>query len=530
MDAPQYPAAVPADQVADLDTLVRRAAARWGGRRAWTFDETGEELTFQEVADRVARLAEPLAGIGVGHGDRVAVLLRNRPEFPLTWLALARLGAAMVPVNTNYRRHDAGHLLTDSGARLLVTAAEFLGLAAELQDAVPGLEHVWDIDAPLPRTPATKKAGPGERTGPVPEDLANIQYTSGTTGKPKGCLLPHRYWTVLAGSMVTEFPRLGPDDVLLTSQPFHYIDPQWNVAAGLLSGAHLVVLDRFHPASFWAKVREYGVTYFYCLGLMPALLLRMPPDPGDRDHRVRAVQCSAIPHQLHQALQDRWGVPWYEAFGMTETGADLRVDERDHAASVGTGCIGRPTARRDVRIVGADGRPVPRGTTGEIALRGIGLMDGYLGRPEETAAAFRDGWFHTGDLGRMDHDGRVYHLGRAKDMIRRSGENVSAAEVEEVLLLHPAVGTAAVVAVPDELRGEEIKACLVVAAGQSRPDLEELAAFCGRRLAYFKVPRYWEFRDTLPLTASERVAKGTLLAGTGDPRLGAYDRVDGVWR
>ncbi|MGW3242745.1 AMP-binding protein [Streptomyces sp. NPDC001070] len=513
------------EQVEDLDTLVRRAAARWGGRRAWTFDATGEELTFRQIEQRVAQIAERLAALGVGRGDRVALLLRNRPEFPLTWLALARLGAAMVPVNTGYRWHDAGHLLTDSGARLLVTDHEFLGLASALKDSVPTLARVLDIDSPW-----TPGAGLPDSDSPAPEDLANVQYTSGTTGKPKGCLLPHRYWTVLAGSMVDEFPRLRDDDVMLTSQPFHYIDPQWNVAAALLSGARLVVLDRFHPSTFWAKVREYEVTYFYCLGLMPALLLRMPANPLDRYHRVRAVQCSAIPHQLHRALEERWGVPWYEAFGMTETGADLRVGEADHDAAVGSGCVGRPTARRDVRIVDDQDRPVPRGRTGEIVLRGIGLMDGYLGRPEATAEAFRDGWFHTGDLGRMDEEGRVYHLGRTKDMIRRSGENVSAAEVEEVLLLHPAVHTAAVVAVPDELRGEEVKAYLVadhdLLGGEDKAP-EELAEHCLERLAAFKVPRFWEFRDALPLTASERVAKGELLAGPAGAR--TYDRVERAW-
>ncbi|MCP3818170.1 AMP-binding protein [Streptomyces sp. A3M-1-3] len=508
------------DQIEDLDTLVRRAAARWGERTAWTFDTRGEQLTFRQVEAGVAQLAGRLAGLGIGRGDRVAVLLRNRPEFPLTWLALARLGAAMVPVNTNYRRHDAGHLLADSGACLLVTEPEFLDLADALLSAVPTLEQVLDVDSPAPGAEPVAGA-----VAAVPEDLANIQYTSGTTGRPKGCLLPHRYWTVLAESMVSEFPRLCEDDVMLTAQPFHYIDPQWNVAAALLSGAHLVVLDRFHPATFWERVRAHGVTYFYCLGLMPGLLLRMPPHPLDRHHRVRAVQASAIPGQLHRQLEERWGVPWYEAFGMTETGADLRVREDGHDAAVGTGCVGRPTARRDVRIVGPDDRPVPRGEQGEIALRGAGLMDGYLGRPEATAEAFRGGWFHTGDLGRMDELGNVYHLGRTKDMIRRSGENISATEVEEVLQLHPAVHTAAVVAVPDELRGEEVKAYLV----GDPVEPEELAAHCLEQMAYFKVPRYWEFREALPLTASERVAKGELLAAD-NLLAGSYDRVEKVWR
>jgi crotonobetaine/carnitine-CoA ligase len=490
--------------ITDVATLVLRAAERWPDRTAWTFDQTGESLTFGQVADRSAALARTLAGLGVSRRDRVAALLSNVPDFPLVWLAMARLGAALVPVNLNYRSHDAGHLLTDSGAKLLVTTAEHAELAGRLGVPVHYLgDRVPEAEAPLDRS--------------RPEDLLNIQYTSGTTGLPKGCLLSHRYWTALADSMVTAFPHLGETDTMLTCQPFSYIDPQWNVLAGLRSGAHLVVLDRFHPATFWAKVREYRVTYFYCLGLMPTLLLRMPPDPRDRDHAVRAIQCSAIPPALHRELEERWGVPWHEAFGTTETGADLRVGPDDHDETVGTGCVGRPLAHRDVRIVDPAGEPVERGAVGEIVLRGIGLMDGYLGHEEATARAFRRGWFHTGDLGRMDEQGRVYHTGRLKDMIRRSGENISAAEVETVLLRHPAVRAAALVPVPDDLRGEEAKAYV---ATDGTVSAAELAAYCGERLAYFKVPRYWELRDELPLTASARVAKGAL------PRkaAGAYDR------
>ncbi len=489
----------------DVATLLRRAAERWPDRTAWTFDQTGESLTFGEVETRSAGLARTLAGLGVRRRDRVAVLLPNIPDFPLLWLALARLGAVMVPLNVNYRSHDAGHVLTDSGAKLLVTVAAHAESARGLGVPVHCLgDGAPEADVTLDHV--------------RPEDLLNIQYTSGTTGLPKGCLLPHRYWTVLADSMATAFPHLDEHDTMLTCQPFYYIDPQWNVLAGLRSGAHLVVLDRFHPASFWDKVREYEVTYFYCLGLMPALLLRMPPSPRDREHAVRAVQCSAIPPALHRELEERWGVPWLEAFGMTETGADLRVDADDHDETVGTGCIGRPLAHRDVRIVDEAGEPVDRDVVGEIVLRGIGLMDGYLGHEEATARAFRRGWFHTGDLGRMDDAGRVYYTGRLKDMIRRSGENISAAEVEEVLLRHPAVRAAALVPVPDELRGEEAKA--YVATDGTVP-AAELAAFCAERLAYFKVPRYWELRDELPMTASARVAKGEL------PRdaAGAHDRM-----
>ncbi|MDN4175113.1 AMP-binding protein [Nocardioides sp. SOB77] len=479
--------AEPAPLPGDLVAAVEHAAATWPDRPAWTFeaaDGSTTRLSFAEVAERTAAYAAALGERGVGPGDRVAVMVGNEPGFPLVWLALARLGAAVVPLNVRYRSADAQHLVDDAGVRLAVTTAEHRAVLDGLERA----PEVLLLDAL--RSAATYEQGPVD-----PEAVVNVQYTSGTTGRPKGCLLTHGYWTTLGGSMLREFPRLRSDDVLLTAQPFHYVDPQWNVVAALLAGAHLVVLDGFHPSTFWQRVRAHGVTYFYCLASMPVLLHKMPPDAADRDHRVRAVQCSAIPPSLHAQLEERWGVGWYEAFGMTETGADIRVTDADHDELVGTGCLGRPAGHREARVV-----------DGELWLRGPGMMTGYLGHP----SPFRDGWFPTGDLARVDEHGRVFLQGRLKDMIRRSGENVAAHEVEEVLMSHPAVRLAAVVGVPDEVRGEEVMA-YVVAPDLSADEVPAaLAAWCGERLAAFKVPSRWAVRDELPLTASHRVAKAQL--------------------
>jgi carnitine-CoA ligase len=507
------------DESRTLIQVLREAARRWPDKTAWTFDP-GDRITFADVARLTTGYARVLADRGVRSGDRVAVMLGNEPAFPLTWLALSTLGAAIVPVNTRYQTADAGHVLRASGASAIVTGAAFEPLVRRVRPDSPGLRQVLPV-AEIAAAARESAADFAPADVPDPAGIANIQFTSGTTGRPKGCLLPHRYWTRLASGLVTEFPYLTEHDVMLTAQPFHYIDPQWNVAASLLSGAELVILDGFHPSSFWNKVREHRVTYFYCLGAMPALLLRTPPDPADRGHAVRVVQCSAIPPALHRALEERWGVPWHEAFGMTETGADLRVTDRDHDELVGTGCLGLPVSYRRARIVDAAGEPVPTGQSGEITLAGPGMMDGYLDDPEATARVMHDGWFHTGDLGRMDEHGRVYHTGRLKEMIRRGGENISAREVEEVLLTHPAIRLAAVVSVPDEIRGEEAKA--YYAGDGVEPDA--LAEHCRTRLAAFKVPRFWQPASDLPRTDSQRVVKSRLSEVDG----AVFDTVSGQW-
>lgn len=502
--------------ITTLVDAVSRAARRWPERTAWIFDETGERLSFTDVDRRTSSLASALAALEVGAGDHVALMMRNRPEFPLVWLALAKLGAVAVPLNVGYRTLDGAHVLSDSGARLVVADAEFVPLLESL-----GADRVV-VPSDLDGTARLR-----EPYAPVPEQPMNIQYTSGTTGAPKGCVLPHRYWTTFAHGMVHEFPRINSLDTIVTAQPFHYVDPQWNVVLGLVSGATLVVLDRFHPTTFWSKVREYGVTWFYCLGMMPTLLLRQPPSRADRDHRVRAVHASGIPRSIHSALEDRFGAPWYEAFGMTETCSDLRVSEPDHDEVVGTGCIGTPVFGREAVVLSVSGEPAPRGATGELCVRGVGLMHGYHNNPAATDNAFRGGWFHTGDLVRMDEKGRVFHVGRIKDMIRRSGENISADEVERALLEHDNVRLAAVIGVPDDIRGEEIRA-FIVPADPSTVDPEALVEHCADKLAAFKIPRYFTFVDELPMTPSERVAKGELRAVAANLD-GSYDRAAGAW-
>lgn len=504
-----------------LPEAVRRAATLWPDRPAWIFDlrdgpaaASSISLTFAEIRDASERIARHLRTHGVRSGDRVAILLHNRPEIALTWLALAHLGATAVPLGTKLRHDDAAWILAKSRAVSLVTTHELARTIAPV--TIP----IIDVDA-LGDDPDDADPLPDVHD---PDDIVNVQFTSGTTGHPKGCLLSHRYWLHLATSLVEGFPRLRPDDRMLTAQAMSYMDPQWNLAASLVSGASLVILDGFHPSTFWERVRDHGVTYFYCLAAMPVLMLTTPADPRDRDHRVRVIQCSAIPPARHAELEERWGSPWFEVFGMTETGGDIHVTDLEHDALVGSGAIGVVKPGREARIVDPDGHPVPDGEMGELVLRGPGMMSGYDDEPEATAQVFRGGWLHTGDLARRDASGVITLVGRLKEVVRRAGENVAAREVEDTLLSHPAVRMAAVVGVPDEIRGEEVKAYLVLTDERDAEQAaSELVPYCGERIARFKVPRYWEVRADLPRTASERVAKPQLVPGL------TWDALTGAW-
>jgi crotonobetaine/carnitine-CoA ligase len=494
-----------------LPEAVRRAAELWPDEIAWIFDlrdgpepEASATFTFAEVAAGVDRVARQLRSRGIRAGNRIGVLLHNRPEVALTWLAAARLGATVVPLGVKLRHGDAGWIIAKSRAVAVVTTQS---LAAAIEPISVPVIDIADL------------RGEPDDQQPLPEvhdptDLVNVQFTSGTTGHPKGCQLSHRYWLYLATSLVTGFPRLTPHDRMLTPQAMSYMDPHWHIAASLVSGASVVVLDGFHPSSIWQRLREHEATYFYCVASMPVLMLTTPPHPQDRDHRVRIIQCSAIPPARHAELEERWGVPWFEVFGMTETGGDIHVTEVEHDDLVGSGSIGVAKPGREVRIVDGDGRECAAGEIGELLLRGPGMMSGYDDEPEATAAVFRGGWLHTGDLARRDEGGVITLVGRLKEVVRRAGENVAAREVEDTLLAHPAVRVAAVVAQPDEVRGEEVKAYLVLTDDRdAQAAAAELGPFCAERIASFKVPRYWEVRDDLPRTPSERVAKPQLEPG-----------------
>lgn len=502
----------------NIDRLIRTASDVHGDCE-FLRDDHGVSVTFAEFDRRTSDFAQHLRTLGVAKGDRVAVFLENDLQWPIIWASILRIDAVAVPVNCRYQVSDLGFVLRDSETKVLIADEGLRTVVDSAVGSCPSVEQViyshegMELEANDELAPSLADRG----------STANFQYTSGTTGFPKGCVLSHGYW-LLTGTLAARQFRLRRGDVVLTAQRFSYLDPMWLTVMCLRVGATLVVLDRFSPGKFWTAVREHGVSVFYVLGTMPTLLYKQTPSEDDLRHDVRLILCSGIPVDLHQDLEKRWGVPWREVYGLTETGIDLAVPV-EATETVGSGAVGRPVGDKEIGVVDDDGVLVEPGGVGELVVRGEPMMQGYHNRDEATRSAIADGWFHTGDLVRLDENGWVYIVGRIKDMIRRGGENIAAAEVEMVLGLHPLVLSAAVTAVPDEVFEEEVKAHILLTDGATPEEVtaRDILMHASHHLARFKVPRFVEFVSEFPMTPSERISKAELLRRKSDQKLGTFE-------
>lgn len=521
----------------NLGDLLEQSAAAYGDRPLFFFPDDNLEISYDEFNRNVNQAANMMRELGINRGDRVSVMLNNIVEFPIAWLAIARMGSVMVPVNNSYQSTDLKYVLNDSGARLIIIHHDYLPILEKIRSECPALKQVIVVGGEAPPDSvdfaAEMNIASDSFEGPEVDmdDLINIQYTSGTTGFPKGCMLTHKYWLQL-GQAAADYVTIKQDDRDLCAQPFYYMDAQWNTVLCLMHGLALVVMCRFSSSKHWKVCKQYEVTFFYCIGTMPVYLAGVPDDPeNEQQHNLRVVICSGIHPQLHEYFETRWNVPWREAFGMTETGVDLLVPLEDKEC-VGSGAMGIPIPSKEAKVVDENGNELPQGQTGQLIVRGEPMMLGYWNNPEATAEVIKNGWLHTGDLAYVDERGYFHWVGRIKDMVRRSGENISTAEVESVLVEHPKVKLAAVVPVPDPTREEEVKAYIVLKDGETKETAppQELIDFAAGKLSAFKLPRYIEYRADLPRTPSERVEKHRLLAEKDDLRQDSYDAAEETWR
>jgi crotonobetaine/carnitine-CoA ligase len=519
---------LPANIVAILD----QAAAEAPGQIAWNFFDSEETITYSHLVRRVNQLANGMAKAGIGKSTHVAVMLPNIAAFPLTWLALARLGAVMIPINFAYTAREMRYVVDNADAEYLVTHHDCLATLREL-DADGrhfSARHVFVVGATpddfvswegLHEAQSEHFEAPREV---ALDDLMNIQYTSGTTGFPKGCMLSHRYWATIG--KVNAFRDGRPLKRILAATPFFYMDPQWLLLMAFYQRGTLYVARRQSSSRFMSWVREHRIEF--CL--FPEIVLKQPADPRDRDNAIVRVNVYGLHKEVHAELEDRFDVIAREAFGMTEIGSGLfmPIEATD---MVGSGSCGKPSPFRDARIVKEDGEPTEAGEIGELQIKGPGILQGYYKNEAATEAAFQDGWFRTGDIFRQDECGYFYIVGRMKDMIRRSGENIAAREVEAVLRGLPEVVEAAAVPVPDPTRGEEVKVYIVLEPSIRPSDVppERVIAHCEANLARFKVPRFIAYSAGLPKTPSGKIAKNILLKGVADPRQGSFDRLEGKW-
>jgi crotonobetaine/carnitine-CoA ligase len=514
--------------------LVRASAAASGERLAWSFFESGDTLAYRDLPRRVNGIARRLLESGVRKGTHVAVMMPNVEAMPLSWLALATLGGVMVPVNINYTPRELAYVVNDSDAEYVLIHRQCLDVLEQClraKDFALDPSRVFVVDPPpgiAYRDWAWLDAAPCDAFEPPHpvglDDLLNIQYTSGTTGFPKGCMLTQRYW--LVSGKVNAFRDARRYERILASTPFYYMDPQWLLLMAFYQRATLCVALKQSITRFMDWVRAHEISF--CL--FPYLIYKQPPRPEDGRNDVVRANVYGVPRDIHAKIEERFDLVLREAFGMTEVGSAMYMPI-EATDMVGSGACGIPSPFRECGVFDDEGRPAPDGEIGELCIRGPGIMLGYYKKPEATAAAFRDGWFRSGDLFRRDARGYFYIVGRQKDMIRRSSENIAAREVESVLNGIPAVLESAAVPVPDPTRGEEVKAYIVLNDGVAGSDavLDEFIRHCRGQLAKFKVPRYYSFLSSLPKTPSLKVAKGVLRAEAqkgGEP---TYDSVAQRW-
>lgn len=477
------------------------------------------DVTYGALDERSNRIAHALLDSGLRPGDRAAVMLPNGAAFAHTWVAMAKAGIVEVPVSTALKGDLLAYVLNQAGCRLLVVDARWLDRVTAVAGRLQHVRDVWvvggdgdaggfavraleEVTAAAPDTPVDVRV--------TPTDASVILYTSGTTGPSKGVVLSHAANFRLARTL-SDAAGLRTGDVLITPFPLFHVAARYvSVLGAMLINGEVTVNERFSASRFWDTCRERGVTAIHYLGSLLQLLLKQPLGDDDRDHGVRLAYGAGAPLPVWKAFVGRFGVPLYELYGMTETGAVTM--NRDGAYRVGS--CGTVLPDCEVEIHDPDDLPVPVGEVGEIVVRPLRpnvMVERYHDMPEATLRAFRNLWFHCGDLGRFDADGYLYFVGRTKDSIRRRGENISAFEVETAVAGHPAVLEAAVVGVADDVNGEDVLAAVVLQPGASL-EPTKLLDHCQEHLPHYAVPRYVRIVTTLPKTPSERVEKYKLQA------------------
>ncbi|MBK0328941.1 AMP-binding protein [Rhodobacteraceae bacterium F11138] len=511
-------------QAETVHAAFAEAARRWPDRpflnvlpeTAAIYGIESGELSYGDAAARVETIQAAYRAAGIEPGHRVMLLLENRPAFFLHWVALNGLSASVVPLNPDLRAAEQAYMIGHARPALAVAIAarvdELRGAAEQAGSAMA----VADVDAGMPQVtvaPVFDASGPGRARE------AAMLYTSGTTGQPKGCVLANEYF-LMSGQWYEDMQgicALRDGDRMITPLPIFHMNAMACSFMGMMAvGGCLTALDRFHPRSWWADVRDSGATCLHYLGVMPSMLMGSDAQPADRDHKVRFGFGAGVDPKLHAAFEERFGFPLTESWAMTETGAASAITSNLDPRRVGEACFGRPGPEVEIRIVDDAGQDVVAGLPGELLIRRsgpnprAGFFVEYYKNPQATEEAWEGGWFHTGDIVRQEASGDMFFVDRKKNVIRRSGENIAAVEVESVLMRHPEIAAVGIAAVPDEIRGDEVFACIVPKGMPSADLAREIVRWALDQIAYYKVPGHIAFVDELPLTATQKIQRAAL--------------------
>ncbi|TNM39595.1 long-chain fatty acid--CoA ligase [Nocardioides albidus] len=469
-------------------------------------------LTFQQFDDLASRAAGRMAALGITPGDRVGLMLPNVLEFPVLFYGALRLGAIVVPMNPLLKGREIAHYTGDSGMSLLwahpSVSDEDTGQAADgcrVEQVGPGLlASLADADP----APAVAKAA---------EDTAVILYTSGTTGTPKGAELTHGGLDRNVRICMDDLMSIGPGDVIVGCLPlFHVFGLTCGLNTAVAAGAMLTLVPRFDPVAVLEVMARDRATIFQGVPTMYTALANVPDaDPtAVAALRVCTSGGASLPAEVLRSFEEKFGARVLEGYGLSETSPVASFNRQDQAR---VGSIGTPIPGVEFRVVGEDGADVPTGEIGEIWIRGHNIMKGYWNRPEATAEAIDDeGWFKSGDMGRVDEDGFYYIVDRKKELIIRGGFNVYPKEIEEVLYEHPAVREAAVIGLPHETHGEEVGAAVSLQPGAEVSE-DEIRQYVKERVAPYKYPRVVWFLDDLPKGATGKILKRAIEKPVGTP-------------
>ena len=521
----------------ELGTLyqsLERAVAQYGERAAYAvppmrgrpYHPDGREFTWAETWAEVEKRKAHYAAAGYGSGHRVAILFDQRPEFIFHHFALNALGCSTVPISPDYLRDEIAYLLDHSEACLALAIEPRLDDLREasrsLSAPIPVLRFD-DLSEPLPppRVP-TRDAVPDGSTE------AALLYTSGTTGRPKGCVMSNEYFHTFGSWYLSRGGRLAMEEGaerLYNPLPLHHANClSISLPAMLLSGGCLIFPDRFHAGTFWQDIVACRATAVQFQGVIPNILLKLPECPEERAHSVKFALCAGVEPSHHALFEERFRFPLVEMWAMSETGR-MTTDHLE-PRQIHTRAIGRTEPGLEVRVIDENDNEMPVGQPGELVIRHSaeaprkGFFSGYLKNEQATEEAWRGGWFHTGDAAVRDESGMFFFTDRKKNIIRRSGENIAAAEVEACLVAHGKVRQAAVIAVPDELREEEVMACIVPDDPENAGEAlaRELMEWCRSRLAYFKAPGWYLFVERLATGSSQKFVKIKMFPPGVDPR------------